>query len=263
MGTYGLVLDAVDRGVEVLGSKVVLSQVVLDLANLKDTGLLEGPGSQLLGEFLVGRAGLLFVAGRLDGRGEPLVLETLDGAEQGEARGCTGLHGGDESQLRAGGPDILSRRQVFLRVIAVGSRRSAQDRRNESVVAERVRSGPWQSQDTLPVEESLGIGSQWAGALEEKDIVLFGRRQGIVVEVVDNDRRTVGSQVKIEFQKQRADGAGSGGLAREREEDVTVLVHKVDDVLGAQRRSKSWSHGQLHALVANIRILKVAANLWT
>lgn len=238
VGTYGLVLDAVDGGVQVLGSKVVLSQVVLDLANLEDTGLLEGPGSQLLGELLVGRAGLLSV-GRLDGCGEPLVLETLNRAEQGEARGGTGLHGGDESQLRAGGPDILSRGQVFLGVVAVGSRRSAQDRRNERVVAESVRSGPRQSKGTLSVEESLGIGSQWAGALEEKDIVLFGRGQGVVVEVVDNDGRTVGSEVKIEFQKQRADGAGSGGLAREREEDVTVLVHEVDDVLGAQRRSKS------------------------
>lgn len=40
--------------------------------------------------------------------------------------------------------------------------------------------------------------------------------------------------MNIEFEEKGADGAGGGRLARKGEEDVSILVHKVDDVFGGQ-----------------------------
>jgi hypothetical protein len=39
--------------------------------------------------------------------------------------------------------------------------------------------------------------------------------------------------VEVEFQEERADGTGSCRLARESEENVSIFVEKVDEVLRA------------------------------
>lgn len=71
--TYSLVLDPVDRGVQLCA---LSGKTMLDLVDLQDTGLLESPSSQLLSELAV-HGGSLLAAGRLDGGREPLVLQRL------------------------------------------------------------------------------------------------------------------------------------------------------------------------------------------
>lgn len=69
--TYSLVLDPVDRGVQLCA---LSGKAMLDLVNLQDTSLLESPSSQLLSELAV-HSGSLLAAGCLDGGREPLVLQ--------------------------------------------------------------------------------------------------------------------------------------------------------------------------------------------
>jgi hypothetical protein len=40
--------------------------------------------------------------------------------------------------------------------------------------------------------------------------------------------------VDVDFEEEGADGAGSGGLAREGKDDVTVLVQEVQDIFGGE-----------------------------
>ena len=112
-------------------------------------------------------------------------------------------------------------------------------RRHAAKKKQRQQDHLEQRQDALTIEVGLGVGSQLAGALQKQNVVLLGGGEGIIVEVVDDNRGAVRRQVEIELQKKRTDGARSGGLAGESEEDVSVLVQEVDNVLGAKRRSES------------------------
>ena len=73
--------------------------------------------------------------------------------------------------------------------MTVGGSRRSQDRGEERVViAQGLRSRSWECQNAFAAEERLCIGSQLAGSLEEQDVMVIGCREGIIVEVVDNDR---------------------------------------------------------------------------
>lgn len=232
---YGLVLDAVDLGVQILRGNLALgSQVMLDLLNLEDTSLLEGPSSQLLGELAVDGRSLL-AAGSLDRSREPLVLQCLNRAENSEAGRVASLHGRNHIQLGTCRLNIFGRGHLLLRVVSVGSGRGSQNRCNESAItAEDLGGHTGQGKDALTIEEGLDVGAQRSWALEEEDVVLLGGRDSVVVEVVNNDSRAVARQVDIDLEEEGADGAGGGGLAGEGEEDVAVLVQEFQDVLGGQ-----------------------------
>lgn len=238
--TYGLVLDPVNLGVQSLGGNLAIGgQVVLNILNLEDTGLLERPSSQLLGELAVDGGGLL-AAGGLDRSREPLVLQRLNGAENSEAGGVASLHGRNHIQLGTSRLDILGRRHLLLRVVSVGGGRGSQDRCNESTVtAEGLRRHTGEGEDSLAIEEGLDVGAQRSRSLEEKDIVLLGGRDSVVVEVVNDDSRAVIRKVDINLKEEGADGAGGGGLAGEGEEDVAVLVQEFEDVLRSQVGAES------------------------
>jgi hypothetical protein len=89
--------------------------------------------------------------------------------------------------------------------------------------------------------------------------VLLGGRDGVVIKMVNDDGGTVVREVNIEFEEEGADSARSGGLARESEEDVAVLVHEVQNVLGCQ---VGPSPMQLCQLTAPNTIIW-NAHLWT
>jgi len=131
--TYGLVLDPVDLRVQIKSNFAVSGQVVLDLSDLQDTGLLKGPSSQLLSKLPVDSRGLL-AAGGLDRGGEPLVLQSLHGAKDSKTGRVASLHGRDNVQLGTSCLDILSRRHFLLGVVRVRSTRSPQDRCNQWAV---------------------------------------------------------------------------------------------------------------------------------
>lgn len=69
--------------------------------------------------------------------------------------------------------------------------------------------------------------------------MLLRSGNGIVVEVVNRNRRAIAGQMKIELDQQRTDSAGCCRFAGEREENVAVLVHEIDDILGTQRGPES------------------------
>lgn len=75
--------------------------------------------------------------------------------------------------------------------------------------------------------------------------MLLGGRDGVVVEVVNDDGGTVVREVNVDFEKERADSAGSCGLARESEDDVAVLVQEVENVLGCQVGAESYAIGSI------------------
>lgn len=229
--TYSLVLDTVDLRVDIIHRNLaVSSEMVLDLANLQDTSFLEGPCSQLLSKLAVGSGGLL-AAGSLDSRREPLVLQSLDGAKDGEASRVAGLHSRNNIQLGSSRLNIIGRWDFLLWVIGVGGLRSAKDGRDQRAsVTQGLGSNTGKGEDTVAIEQGLDVRTQWSRTVEEEHIVLLGSRDGIVVEVVDNNGGTVIRQVDIDFEKEGADGAGSGGLAREGKDDVAVLVQEVQDV---------------------------------
>lgn len=238
--TYSLVLDPVKLGVQILGSNLAVSgQVVLNLANLQNTGLLESPRSQLLGEVTVHGGGLLATR-CLDGGREPLVLESLNRAKNGEACRVAGLHGRDQVDLRASGLDILSCRHLLLGVVRIGGRGGLQNRREEgAVTTQDLGSRTGHGKNTLAIEECLQIGTQGTGALEKEDVVLLGGRDSVVVEVVGDNGGTVVREMNIDFKEEGADSAGGRGFAGQGEDNVTVLVQEVEDVLRSQGGAES------------------------
>jgi hypothetical protein len=102
-----------------------------------------------------------------------------------------------------------------------------------------LRSNPRKGQNTFAIEECLHVGTERSRALEHKNVMLLGGREGIIVEVVDNNRRAIVREVNVELEEEGADSAGGGGLAGESEEDVAILVHEVEDVLGGQRGAEA------------------------
>lgn len=192
MATYGLVLDTVDLRVQSLvGDLAIGSQVVLNLLNLEDTSLLERPSSQLLGELAVD-GGVLLAAGGLDRSREPFVLQSLNGAEDSEAGRVSSLHSRNNVQLGTSRLDILGRGHLLLRVVRVGSGWGTQDGRNESAsTAQSLGSHTREGKYSLAIEEGLDIGTERSRSLEEEDVVLLGGRDGVVVEVVNDNSRAV------------------------------------------------------------------------
>jgi hypothetical protein len=234
--TYSLVLDTVDGGVQL---RTLSGEVVLDVINLEDTSLLESPAGQLLSELTVHSGGLLSVGGLDRGR-EPLVLKRFDGAENSETGRVASLHGGDNVQLRASSQDILRSGHLFLGVVAVSSSGGLQNGSNKGAfTSQSLRGNPREGENTFAVKECLHIRTEGSRALEHKNVMLLGGREGVVVEVVDNNRRAIVCEVNVELEEERADGAGGGGLAGKGEEDVAILVHEVEDVLGGQRGAEA------------------------
>lgn len=233
--TYGLVVNTVDLGVEVLrGDLTVSGQVVLDLANLQDSSLLESPGCQLLSELAVDGRDLL-AARSLDRSGEPLVLKSLNGSQNSEASRVASLESRHDVQLGTSGLNLVRRWHLLLRVVRVSGGRSFQNRGKKlAVTTQGLGSNSGESENTLAIKEGLDIRTKGTGALEEEDIVLLGGREGIVVEVVNDNSGAVVGEVDVDFEEKGADGTGGRSLAGEGENNVAVLVEEVQDVLGSQ-----------------------------
>jgi hypothetical protein len=70
--------------------------------------------------------------------------------------------------------------------------------------------------------------------------MLLGGRDGVVVEVVDDEGVAVGGEVDIEFEEQRDDGAGGRAVGGEGEQDVAVLLEELENDLRGKGRSKAF-----------------------
>lgn len=125
--TYNIVLDAVDRRIQVsqlrhivvtLGVRVDRTQMMLDTADLQNSSLHERPAGDLFGKFPIRGLALLSIK-TLDLRIEPLVLQCLNGTKHRKASRVASLHGGDKRYLFSDCERIIYSLRVFFRIIAV------------------------------------------------------------------------------------------------------------------------------------------------
>lgn len=159
----------------------------------------------MLSKLTVDSGGLLPVGG-LDRGGEPLVLQGLDRAKNSKASRVASLHSRDNVQLGASRLDILSCGDLLLRVVSVRSVRGPQNGCDERALAtQSLGSNAGQGQDTLAIEECLDIGTEGVGTLEEENVVFLGGRDGVVIEMVNDDGGTVVREVNIEFEEEGAE----------------------------------------------------------
>jgi hypothetical protein len=246
--TYDIVLDSVHDRVDLreLGDGQVcgfldlaLVEVVLNLADLEHTDLLESPGRQSFGKGLVGSAGGLGGTRSLDLSVEPSILQHLSRSEDGEAGRVSSLEGGDKRQLRARGKDIL-KSFFLLGVVRVRGLGSTEDRRKQGAgVAQKLTNSARDGKSSVDVKVVLDTSLHGLGSGDKQNIVLVGGRVGIVVDVVDDESVTVCRKGDIEFEEERGNGGGDRLVGSKGEQDVAVVVDVVDEGVGGQLRTET------------------------
>lgn len=195
--TYHIVLDAVDAGVDLF----IAVEMVFNAVDSQDTQLLEGPSRQGGHELPV--ASVLRLLLRSSNLGlEPLVLEHLGRAQDGEARRVESLHDGDEGQLLSGSKEVLGVNDLglLLGVVAVGRGGGSQDRSQERSGAEAVANGVGEGESSAgDLEVLLEAGSDVRGGVEDENIVGLGGGDGVVVEVVDDGASSLRGERDVEL----------------------------------------------------------------
>lgn len=58
--------------------------------------------------------------------------------------------------------------------------------------------------------------------------MLFGGGDGVIVEVVNHNRRTVRRDVKVQLKEESIDGARSGEPSGEGEKNVALIIEEVE-----------------------------------
>jgi hypothetical protein len=246
--TYDIVLDSVHDRVdfgELRDGQVcgfldfALVEVVLDLADLKHTNLLEGPGRQSFGKSLVGSTSGLRITRSLDLSIEPSILQHLSRTEDSETGRVSSLEGGNERQLRARGKDIL---EAFfsLGVVRVCGLRSTQDRREQGAgVAQKLTDSARDGKHSVDIKVVLDTGLHGLGSGNKQNIVLVGSGLGVVVDVVDDESATLWGKGDIEFEEERSNSGGDGLIGGQSEQDVAIVVDVVDEGVGSQLRTEA------------------------
>jgi hypothetical protein len=204
--TYNIVLDTVNPWVQGPNGRGVLALptrsgnfMMRDFAHLQHTRFMERPFRELPGKSAIRCFGVLSIQ-CLDTRIEPLVLEHLEGAEDHEARRIVRLHRRDQSELRAGCEKVFGVLRIIFRVVHIRRRRCFQDWCKQwAGVAEDLADWPWECKYAIAAKEVFDTRSQSARAREEQDIMLFGRGEGIIVDVVDNDGGAVWRERYVEL----------------------------------------------------------------
>lgn len=182
---------------------------MLNVIDAQDTELLEGPSTEELGELSVGRGDLL-AATTGDLGVEPAVLEQLGRSEDGHARRVAGLEDGDETELLAGGKQIVGvdAIKLLLGVVAVGCDGGADEGGKELASTEGVSDSVGKGDDGVVAgegEEGLQSSADRLGSLEDKDIVLLGGGNGIVVEVVDDKAGSLRGEKDVKLRQEGSD----------------------------------------------------------
>ena len=216
---------------------------MLNPPDLHDTDLLEGPASQSLGELAVERGNLLLLTNLLDLCIEPLVLQHLCRANNGESRRVAGLEGGDKSKLLAGSKQVINHLGLLFRVVAVCGARGTEDGGEESAASQSMSNTARESKQLVLAaagEEVLQAWSEWARRRQSEHIMQVGSARGIVVEVVHDEASSVGRELDIELEKEGVDGGGSGLAGAEGQEDVAVGIDEVKEDLGSQVGTKTY-----------------------
>jgi hypothetical protein len=212
---------------------------VLDPVDPNDSDLLERPARDPLGKLAVPRLDALPVD-RLDLGVEPGVAEQLGRTDDGEARRVARLHGADEAELPARGKEVGRVENLALlgRVVAVCGSGSPQDGRQQRAGAEDLADTPGEGNQVgclgLGVEVILEPCAELRRRREEEDVVLVCGAGGIVVEVVDDETRSVGGNADVELGQEADDRGRDRGGRGEGEEDVALRVDELEEDIRGQ-----------------------------
>lgn len=236
--TYDIVLDSVDRGVDLL----IILQSVFNLINLDNTQLLERPPRKSLCKLLVGRMHLLRATHRLDQGSRPHVLEHLSRTNNSESRRVASLESRNQGKLLARSKEIIRIDGIglLLGVVAVRGVGSSEDGSQEGAGAQNVADGVGDGQHGAGLlEVVLQAGADVGRGVEDEDVVCDGGGVVVVVEVVDDGSCSLGGEGDVEFGEEGDDGGWDGAGGGGGEEDVTLGVDKVEKDLGSQVRSQA------------------------
>lgn len=243
MSTYDIVVDTVNRWVRHVGQRALLSQVVLDVVDAQVSDLVERPGADASGELQVPGRDCLAAAGELDLGVEPLVLEHLGRAHDGEAGRVAGLEGGNERELLAGSKHLVDNLGLLLLVVDVGGPGRLQDGGQEGAIAQGVAETAGEGDQVLlatAAEVVLGVFSVVAGSGHENDIVEIGSGLGVVVEVVNHQAGSLCGDVDVQLKEESVQGGGYGLGGAQGKQDVAAGVEEVEDLLRSQVGPESW-----------------------
>lgn len=83
-------------------------------------------------------------------------------------------------------------------------------------------------------EVVFGAGLELRRGLQEKDIVVVGCAEHIVVEMIDNEAGALGGNVNVELEEGSVQGGGNGGGGAQGHQDITTSVEEVEDKLCCQ-----------------------------
>ena len=232
--TYDIVVDTVDSRVGHVGQGSLFSQMVLNVVDAQVSDLVERPGADASGELQVPSRDCLAIARPLDLGVEPLVLEHLGGADDGETGRVAGLEGGDKRELLAGSKHLVNDLSLLLLVVNVGCAGRPQDGRQEGTVAQGVAEAAREGEQVFlatAAEVVLGVVPVVARSGHEDDIVKVGGGLGIVVEVVNHQAGSLGGNVNVQLEKERVQGGGDGLRGAQGKQHIAAGVEEVEDLL--------------------------------
>lgn len=222
--------------------------MVLNVVDAQVSDLVERPGADASSELQVPSLDCLAVAWALDLGVEPLVLEHLGRADNGEAGRVAGLERGDEGKLLAGSKDLVNNLGLLLLVVDIRCPGCPQDGGQKGTVAECVAETARESKQVFLATAAkviLGVVSVVARSGHEDDIVEIGSGLGIVVEVINDQTGSLGGDMDVQLEEKSIQGGGDGLRGAQGKQDVAAGVDEVEDLLRSQVGAKSWDIAML------------------
>jgi hypothetical protein len=249
--TYDIVLNSIDFWVGDVTLDTTLVEVVLNLPNLQNTDLIEGPASHFLCESLVRSLDFRSIHSNttkantsLDLAIKPSILEHFGGTNNSEARRVSCLHGGDQRQLWSNREWVFHTLNIVLRVVGVCGTRSSQNWcQQRAGVPQSLSNASWECDNlsafALTSEEVLDIWSNGVWSWNKNNVVLLWRAQGIIVEVINNKGVAVSRKMNVELEEEGHQGRLCGGGGGKCQENVPACVDELKEDLWCKFGSKS------------------------
>ena len=215
---------------------------MLDVVDLQVSDLVESPCADASGKLQVPSRDCLAAAGELDLGVEPLILEHLGGAHNGEAGRVAGLEGRDKGELLTSSKHLVDSLGLLLLVVDVGCPGRPQDRCQQRTIAQSVAETARKCEQVFLATTAkvvLGVISVVTGSGHEDNIVEIGGGLGIIVEVVNNKAGSLGGDVDIQLEKESVQGGGDGLGGAQGKQDVSAGVEEIEDLLRSQVGAES------------------------
>lgn len=234
--------------------------MVLDPVDAQDADLVKRPPGDGLRKVPIQCFYRVFLPSLLHRRIEPLVAQHIGRSHNGESRRVARLEGAHKGELGPAGEEVVEGFGFIFGAVTVRCGGSAQDRGKEGTVAKGMADAVGECEGPCSSCLSTSCSSIWcirrrkakkilvirpegSGRRQQQHIMFLGGRNGIVVEVVDDETVAIGGQVDIELQKERDEAGGDGRRAGEGQEYVALGVDKLEEDVGCQVGTKTCVQG--------------------